>query len=61
MNSNPSHEEYEKARKRSKQKKRLYFHFVLFLFGSIFFVILNKVIFSILEKEILILSKLGLK
>ncbi len=44
MNSNPSHEEYEKARKRSKQKKRLYFHFVLFLFGSIFFVILNKVI-----------------
>jgi len=38
------HEYYEKARKRTKQKKRLYFHFVLFLVGSAFFVILNKVI-----------------
>lgn len=38
------HELYEKARKRTKQKKRLYFHSVLFLFGSVFFVILNKVI-----------------
>ena len=38
------HEYYEKARKRTKQKKRLYFHFVLFLVGSTFFVILNKVI-----------------
>lgn len=38
------HELYEKARSRTKQKKRLYFHFVLFLIGSAFFVILNKVI-----------------
>lgn len=38
------HEYYEKARKRTKQKKRLYFHFVLFLVGSTFFIILNKVI-----------------
>ncbi len=44
MKPNPTHEEYEKARKRSKQKKRLYFHFVLFLISSVFFVILNKVI-----------------
>ncbi len=38
------HELYEQARSRTKQKKRLYFHFVLFLIGSAFFVILNKVI-----------------
>ena len=38
------YEIYEKARKRTKEKKRLYFHFVLFLIGSVFFVILNKVI-----------------
>jgi hypothetical protein len=38
------HEYYEKARKRTKQKKRLYFHFVLFLVGSAFLVLLNKVI-----------------
>ena len=38
------HEYYEKARKRTKQKKRLYFHFILFLVGSVFFVVLNKVI-----------------
>ena len=44
MNSTPDHELYEKARKRTKQKKRLYFHFILFLIGSIFFVLLNKVI-----------------
>lgn len=44
MKSELDHEYYEKARKRTKQKKRLYFHFVLFLVGSVFFVILNKVI-----------------
>jgi len=38
------HEYYEKARKRTKQKKRLYFHFVFFLVGSVFFIILNKVL-----------------
>lgn len=42
MNSNLDHELYEKARKRTKQKKRLYFHFVFFLVGSVFLVILNK-------------------
>lgn len=36
-------EVFEKARKRAKQKKRLISHFVLFLIGSTFFVILNKV------------------
>lgn len=30
------HEHYEYARKRIKQKKGLYFHFVLFLLGSLF-------------------------
>lgn len=44
MKSTQAHEQYEKARKRTKQKKRLYFHFVFFLVGSVFFVILNKVI-----------------
>ena len=44
MNATLDHDYYEKARKRTKQKKRLYFHFVLFLVGSVFFVLLNKVI-----------------
>jgi len=44
LNSNLDHELYEKARKRTKQKKHLYFHFVFFLVGSIFLVILNKVV-----------------
>ncbi|MDP3312907.1 2TM domain-containing protein [Lutibacter sp.] len=38
------HELYENARYRIKQKKRLYFHFVLFLVGSVFLIILNKVL-----------------
>ncbi len=44
MKTSLDHEQYEKARKRTKQKKRLYFHFVLFLIGSVFFIILNKVL-----------------
>ncbi|MCL9809347.1 2TM domain-containing protein [Flavobacterium luminosum] len=36
------HELYEYARLRLKQKKRLYFHFVLFVLGSIFFIASNK-------------------
>jgi len=44
LKATQAHEQYEKARKRTKQKKRLYFHFVFFLVGSVFFVILNKVI-----------------
>jgi len=33
---------YENAKKRIKQKKRLYYHFILFLIGSVFLIILNK-------------------
>ncbi len=35
------HEQYEYARKRLNQKKRLYFHFVLILLGSIFLSLSN--------------------
>ncbi|WP_291102268.1 MULTISPECIES: 2TM domain-containing protein [unclassified Flavobacterium] len=35
------HEQYEYARKRLNQKKELYFHFVLFLLGSLFLAIAN--------------------
>lgn len=35
---------YENAKKRIKQKKRLYFHFILFLVGSVFFIVLNKLL-----------------
>ncbi|WP_456421717.1 2TM domain-containing protein [Lutibacter sp.] len=38
------YEVYENARNRIKQKKRLYFHFVFFLIGSVFFIVLNKVL-----------------
>ena len=38
---NEQHERYEYARKRINQKKRLYFHFVLFLLGSLFLFIAN--------------------
>jgi len=44
LGTNIDHEQYENARKRIKQKRRLYFHFLLFLIGSVFFVILNKVV-----------------
>lgn len=37
------HELYENARYRIKQKKRLYFHFIVFLVGSVFLIILNKI------------------
>lgn len=36
------HEQYEYARKRIRQKKTLYFHFVLFLLGSLFLFIANR-------------------
>lgn len=36
------HEMYEYARRRIKQKKSLYFHFVVFFLGSIFLFIINK-------------------
>ncbi len=38
------HELLENAQKRVKQKKRLYYHFVFFLVGSVFFIIINKVL-----------------
>ncbi|WP_340075374.1 2TM domain-containing protein [Leptobacterium sp. I13] len=47
-NNNPEkisleqHELLEKAQQRIRQKKRLYYHFILFLIGSIFFIVLNK-------------------
>ena len=44
MSKDLDHELYEKARKRTKQKKRLYFHFVLFLVGSVLMVLVNKVL-----------------
>ncbi|MDH5413998.1 MAG: 2TM domain-containing protein [Flavobacteriaceae bacterium] len=41
MEIKEQHEVYEKARKRVQQKKRLYYHFVIFLIGSIFLIVLN--------------------
>lgn len=38
------HEQYENARKRTKQKKRLYFHFILFCVGAVFIAVANKVL-----------------
>ncbi|NBL63873.1 hypothetical protein GV828_01520 [Flavobacterium sp. NST-5] len=38
------HELYEYARKRMRQKKRLYFHFVLFFVGSLFFLLVRRVL-----------------
>lgn len=40
---NEQHELYENARRRVQQKKRLYFHFILFIVSSVFFIILNKI------------------
>jgi uncharacterized membrane protein len=36
------HELYENARARAKQKKRLYTHFIVFLVGAVFLILLNK-------------------
>lgn len=41
MEIKEQHEVYEKARKRVQQKKRLYYHFVIFLIGSVFLIVLN--------------------
>ncbi len=49
MESKEQHELYEKARKRVKQKKRLYYHFVLFLVGSVFLIALN-ILFKVGDK-----------
>jgi len=39
---NDNFELFEHARKRAKQKKWLYSHFIFFLVGSVFLIILNK-------------------
>jgi len=44
MDAKEQHELYENARKRVQQKKRLYYHFVLFLIGSVFLIVINKVL-----------------
>lgn len=38
------HELYENARKRTIQKKRLYYHFIVFIVGAIFLILLNKIL-----------------
>ena len=38
------HELYEYARQRLKQKKRLYYHFVIFVLTSIFSIVINKLL-----------------
>lgn len=38
------HDLLEKAHMRIKQKKRLYVHFVIFLIGSVFLVLINKIL-----------------
>lgn len=39
---NLQHEQYEYARKRIQQKKNVFLHFLLFVVGSIFLLIINK-------------------
>lgn len=38
------HEFYENARKRVREKRNVYYHFVLFLIGSVILIIVNKVL-----------------
>ncbi|MDO6519093.1 2TM domain-containing protein [Zobellia uliginosa] len=38
------HEMLENAQTRIKQKKRLYVHFVIFLIGSVFLILVNKIL-----------------
>jgi hypothetical protein len=38
------HELLENAQKRIKQKKRLFSHFVVFLIGSVFLILINKIL-----------------
>ena len=38
------HEQLEYAHKRIKQKKNLYVHFMLFLIGSVFLILINKIL-----------------
>jgi len=41
---NNQHELYENARKRAKQKRRLYVHFVVFVVGSIFLFVIDRIL-----------------
>jgi hypothetical protein len=50
MQTQDQHEVYEKARKRTRQKRRLFWHFVVFLVGSVFLIILNE-IFKVGEEK----------
>lgn len=43
MNTQEQHELYEKARKSVQQKKKVYIHFILFLMGAAFLIVINKV------------------
>ena len=43
---------YEYARKRVKQKKRVYFHFILFFVGSIFLFIIKLNLLVYLREKI---------
>lgn len=38
------HELYENARNRAIQKKRLYYHFIVFIVGALFLILLNKIL-----------------
>ena len=38
------HDQVEYAQRRIRQKKRLYAHFVIFLVGSVFLILINKVL-----------------
>ncbi|SHG91598.1 2TM domain-containing protein [Flavobacterium micromati] len=40
------HEQYEYARRRIKQKKRLYFHFVVFVLGSLLLFVSHNILDS---------------
>ena len=38
------HEQYEYARKRIRQKKNVFFHFIFFVTGNFFLMLINKVL-----------------
>ncbi len=43
MDTHIPHEQYERARKYARKKRRLYWHFAVFLAGSVFIIILNTI------------------
>ncbi len=51
MQTDDHHVIYEAARKRAKEKRGLYYHFLLFLVGSVFFLVLNKYLNVYPEKD----------